>query len=145
MSQDCLGIFCKKVLFSLALNVRHWEEGLLFGFSGERLEPVLGTVLRKMTGKLAKKKRRLRGNQYCLDAKNIKYCEDGVHLLFFFVDERRLSVAQRHQDHVKQVPISVGFGIFAATSEQINRFEIYRDTPGPEVRDLYDSSISTLK
>lgn len=54
-------------------------------------------------------------------------------------------MAQRHQDHAKQVPINVGLGIFAATSEQINRFEIYRDTPGPEVRDLYDSSISTLK
>lgn len=65
--------------------------------------------------------------------------------LCFFVEERRLSVAQRHQDHVRQVYISVGFGIYAATAEQINRFEIYRDTPGPEVSDLYDSSISTLK
>lgn len=54
-------------------------------------------------------------------------------------------MAQRHQDHVRQVYISVGFGIYAATAEQINRFEIYRDTPGPEVSDLYDSSISTLK
>lgn len=63
----------------------------------------------------------------------------------FFLEEGKLSVAQRHQDHVRQESIRIGVGIFAATSEQIERFEISRDSPGPEVSDLYDSSISTLK
>lgn len=71
-----------------------------------------------------------------------------MHLLcffFFFVDERRLSMAQRHQDCVSQETLRIGFGVFAATSEQIKTFEISRNTPGPEVSDLYNSSISTLK
>lgn len=69
-----------------------------------------------------------------------------MHLLFFFlVDKRRLSMAQRHQDSVSQETLRIGFGVFAATSEQIKTFEISRNTPGPEVSDLYNSSISTLK
>lgn len=54
-------------------------------------------------------------------------------------------MAQGYEDHVRQVSIRIGFGIFAATSGQIKRFEISRDTPGPEVSDLYDSSIPTLE
>lgn len=121
---------------------------MLFCSSGERLEPVLGYLLKKITGnfekiKKARRKKEIGGKQYCLEAKNKKYWEDGVHLLHFF--GRRGSMAQRYEDHVRQVSIRIEFGIFAATSEQIKRFEISRDTPGPEVSDLYDSSISTLK
>lgn len=66
-------------------------------------------------------------------------------ILVFLVEEGRLSMAERHQDHVRQVSIRIWHGIFATTSERIKRFEISRDTPGPEVSNLYDSSISTLK
>lgn len=63
----------------------------------------------------------------------------------FLVEEGRLSMAQRHQDHIRQVSIRIGYDIFAVTLEGIKRFEISRDTPGPEVSGWYDSSISTLK
>lgn len=72
------------------------EEGLLLCSSGEGLEPVLGTVLKKMRGKLEGKKKKARrkkeigGKQYCLEAKNIKYWEDGVHLLCFFLRREKV-------------------------------------------------------
>lgn len=39
------------------------EEGLLLCSSGGGLEPVLGAVLKKITGKLEEKKRRLGGKK----------------------------------------------------------------------------------
>lgn len=53
------------------------------------MEPVLGSALQKITGKLekikkARRKKEIGGKQYCLEAKNMKYWEDGVHLFHFF-------------------------------------------------------------
>lgn len=66
------------------------EEGLLLCSSGEGLEPVLGTVLKKMRGKLEGKKKKARrkkeigGKQYCLEAKKYEILGGWCAFTLFF-------------------------------------------------------------